>query len=127
MGTISYWMSEASRLPPGSVADAIRPSELEIKHEDGEWVVVVRGFPQEWHQTQEAAERSASKWAAGHLCQGDAYVEHVPGGTWLVLTGDQYVFSSSMRAEVEGFVFGVLVGNDMAHNGAPRWLAGGSV
>jgi len=113
-------MSEASKLPPGSVKEALQRSELELAYEDGEWVVIVSGFPREWHQTREGAVASASRWARH---QKSASVEQVPGGTWLVMAGDQYVFSSSSRGEAEGFVFGVLVGNDMAHSGAPNWLA----
>jgi hypothetical protein len=39
------------------------------------------------------------------------------------MTGDQYVFSSPSRDEVEGFVFGVLAGSNFAHQGGPDWLS----
>ena len=120
MGTISYWMSEPSSLAPGSVDEALRRSGLELWHEDGEWVVIVSGFPIEWHRTREAAEESVSHWARPWR---PASVEHVPGGTWLVMSGDQYYFSSPSREEAEGFVHGVLVGNAFAHIGEPNWLA----
>ncbi len=116
MGTISYWMLEASGMPPGALDEALRRTQLELVHEDGEWVVLVKGFPREWHETREAAERAANRWKGS--------VEHVPGGTWLVLTGDQYLFSSPSLPETQGFIFGVIVGNDMAHAGAPRRLLG---
>ena len=114
MGTLSYWMSEVSGLPAGSVDDAVRLTELELRHEEGEWVAVTHGFPREWHPSRDAAQRSP--WAKT--------VEHVPGGTWLVMTGDQYVFSSPSREEAEGFIFGVLAGSHFAHgSAAPDWLA----
>lgn len=108
-------MSEASGLPPGALDKALRLTNLELWHEDGEWVTVTNGFPREWHSSREAAERSA--WAQR--------IDHVPGGTWLVMGGDQYVFSSPSREEVEGFIFGVLAGSHFAHEGtAPDWLGG---
>lgn len=114
VGTLSDWMSEASGLPPGSVEDALRLTELELWHEDREWVALTRGFPREWHPSREAAE--ASPWAQT--------IEHVPGGTWLVMAGDQYVFSSPSREEAEGFLFGVLAGSHFAHaSAAPDWLS----
>jgi hypothetical protein len=113
VGKLSYWISEGSGLEPGSIDDALRRTGLELWHEEGEWVTVAYGFPREWHKTRDAAEKSA--WAER--------IDHVPGGTWLVMTGDQYVFSSPSRDEVEGFVFGVLAGSNFAHQGGPDWLS----
>jgi hypothetical protein len=38
------------------------------------------------------------------------------------MAGDQYVFSSLSREEVEGFLFGVLAGGHFGHGPAPDWL-----
>ena len=107
---------------PGSLEDALRVTKLELDHEEGEWVVVVAGFPREWHNSREGAENKASEWN-GLATAREVSVEHVPGGTWLVMAGDQFVFSSPSRDEAAGFVFGVIVGNAWAYErSAPRWL-----
>ena len=74
----------------------LRLTGLRLWHEDGEWVAVTQGFPTEWHEFREAAERSV--WAQT--------VDQVPGSAWLGMTGDKYVFSSASREEAEGSNFG---------------------
>jgi hypothetical protein len=108
MSSISYWMSEGV-LRPGSLADALELTGLTLEHEDGDWVLLLRGYPREWHTSEESAQASAARW--GRM---EPSVMHLPGGAWLVMAGDQYLFSSPSRQEAEGFVFGVVVGERTA-------------
>ncbi len=101
-------MSE-SVLRPGSLEDALELTGLTLEHEEGDWVLLLRGYPREWHASEESAQASVATWS--HM---EPSVVHVPGGAWLVMAGDQYVFSSPSRQAAEGFIFGVVAGERTA-------------
>ena len=113
MGTISYWMTDsvleterfAGRGRPLSIEEALAALGLTIERVDARWVLLLQGLPREWHETEAEADAAAQRW---HHMQPT--VEHAQGPTWLVYGGDQYVFTSTSKEEVEGFVYGVAVG-----------------
>ena len=35
--------------PPGALEEALRMTDMAVRHEDGEWVAISDGFPWEWH------------------------------------------------------------------------------
>jgi hypothetical protein len=56
VGTLSFWMSEASGLAAGSTDGVLSLTILELWHEDGKWVAVSGGSAREWHRCRKAAE-----------------------------------------------------------------------
>jgi hypothetical protein len=113
MGSISDWLTGSVReldgfvdgTGPLTLAEVLAATDLAIERVDERWVLLLQGFPREWQGTQEEAEEAARRW--NHM---EPTIEHAPGPTWLVFTGDQYEFSSTSKDEAEGFVFGVAVG-----------------
>jgi hypothetical protein len=113
MGIISYWMTDSlkkaerstAQATPMTIEDVLRGTDLAIWRADERWVLSLQGFPREWHETEEEAREAADRWN-----RMEPSVEHTSGPTWLAFTGDQFVFTSTSKEEVENFVFGVAVG-----------------
>jgi hypothetical protein len=110
MGRYSYWISGLTDIE--TVDDAIERLDfgkldverwnLSLEVREHVWAVCNRGKPQFWRASREEAEAIAER--PSPIPWDVTYFEEV----WLVITGDQYIFTASTRAEAEGFIFGML-------------------
>lgn len=121
MGAISYWQSSAvaPSVGPIPIDRALQLADVKVWHEPGQWMLLLQGFPREWHATRDSAEAAARRW--DHM---EPSVAYAPDGGWLVFTSDQYAFSSESRQEAEGLVFGLLCGPGLGANRPREWSKG---
>ena len=97
--------SSLAQSGPLSLDVALTGLGLNMERTDGRWVLLLEGFPREWHETEAEATEAAQRWQ-----DMEPTVEHASGPTWLVYGGDQYLFTSTSKEEADGFVQGIAVG-----------------
>ena len=120
MGTISDWITGsilemeqfAGRNKPLTLDDALAAEELIIEQVDGRWVLLLQGFPRQWHETQEKPKMLRGNGATWN--QPCSTLPARPGGSSAATSA----CSAQLRGGGRGVRYGIAVGMFIERVGA---------